>query len=515
MSGRAAWLCVAAVLAAHAAGFVAWWPETVTIADEVRYVDQARWFAQGRVMGLAPALSGGPEREYRPSQYPPLTSILQAPLVLLGGPRAAALLSMLCLLAAVALAGVWLAQSGRSPLWALLILSYPPCLVLGRVAMSDAPNLLFVTVALWLFFRGADRGDAWWLLAGAVAGISLLVRETNVVLFVPLAVGVLVRRDKGTLWLLGGFLAGLAVWAGCKLAVFGSPFFFRDTGYGFSLASGWTNLPTYAAGLLVFVPCGLAGVFSWRGRYRAEVITATLALTLFFAAFDYTGSESGLAERLVLVPRYLMPLLPLLVLGVADLVERLVERSGAGCGVQQRAERTDVNATAGCGVQPLVEPSRFGATAGSCGSRRPRGLVGWAFVLAVLVAVVASHAALGVRGAVRAAAARDVAAGLDPRVPLLVDGPAAFKLANPLTGFFPVGALSGFPPEQASALVPADGVLQVLSVEREVSPHALAARDASRAWLERMGARCPPRSLLDRTYGSGERVRVWALGPCR
>jgi hypothetical protein len=136
-------------------------------------------------------------------------------------------------------------------------------------------------------------------------------------------------------------------------------------------------------------------------------------------------------------------------------------------------------------------------------------------VLAVLVAVVVSHAALGVRDAVRAAAARDVAAGLDPRVPLLVDGPAAFKLANPLTGFFPVGALSGFPPEQASALVPADGVLQVLSVEREVSPHALAARDASRAWLERMGARCPPRSLLDRTYGSGERVRVWALGPCR
>jgi hypothetical protein len=118
-------------------------------------------------------------------------------------------------------------------------------------------------------------------------------------------------------------------------------------------------------------------------------------------------------------------------------------------------------------------------------------------------------------GAVRAAATRDVVAALDPHVPLVVDGPAAFKLANPLTGFFPVGASSGVEPEHASALASSGGVLQVVSVEREVSPHALAARDTSRAWLERIGTRCRLRSLLDRSYGSGERVRGWALGPCR
>jgi 4-amino-4-deoxy-L-arabinose transferase-like glycosyltransferase len=94
-----------------------------------------------------------------------------------------------------------------------MVLGYLPSLVLGRVAQSDMPSTALAALALWLFWaRGSDRRMRW-AASGLVAGLALSVRETNALLFAPLYLGALIRREGGTWALIAGGLASYGRWA--------------------------------------------------------------------------------------------------------------------------------------------------------------------------------------------------------------------------------------------------------------------------------------------------------------
>ncbi len=313
-------LWAALALAAYVLAFAAFFPTVLTISDEAAYMRQAAAFAQGRTTISQTDAATGEARQILPSDYPPGTSLLMAPLIALGGWRAGFLLGPLCCAGCVLLLAALLSRLGRSPLFALLFLAYPPLLVISRCGMSDLPAALFVTASLYCFFRG--EGVPWRLAAGFLAGASLLFRETAPMLLACFFAGALLRREKGVWLLVLGGVTGLALRALVSWLVFGNALFMKQSHPGFSLGAVIENAPLYAVALLVFVPGGLAFALLYRGARRAEFLATLAAFALLHLLYNYNAAASGGLKQLVLGPRFMIPLLPILLLAMSEALPR-------------------------------------------------------------------------------------------------------------------------------------------------------------------------------------------------
>ncbi len=310
-------LIVVAALALYTLGFVTFFPKVIVVYDESVYVRQAVAFASGQLSIPERDPLTGLVRPFVPSTYPVGTSALQVPFIWLAGSwRGAPVLSLLSVWLIVGILARWLNDNARSPLFALLALVYPPTLVLGRVALSDVPSGAIVTLGLWLFWRGQSRHQAYWAAAGFVAGASLVLRNTNVLLFVPFFVGAVVRRERRSWALVCGGIAGVSLRLVASYWVFGNPLFTRGS-LGFGLDAMSDNVSLYLIALLVMVPGGLLAGLLWRGAQRPEFVATVVVTFLFFLAYRYAGLESGGLKSLILGPRFFIPLVSLLVFSVA------------------------------------------------------------------------------------------------------------------------------------------------------------------------------------------------------
>jgi 4-amino-4-deoxy-L-arabinose transferase-like glycosyltransferase len=352
---RFGWLIVIALLAVYAVCFVAFYPTVPTNEDEAMYLRQTRLLLEGRSTITKTDPFTGEESVEHPSTYVPGTAMLMAPFVDAWGDRAAFVAPFLSLLAAVVFTGLWLQADGRSPVFAALLLGFPPFLVLGRVCMSDLPSAAVVSLGLWLFWRGLDRGAPWWLASGFAAGASTVFRATNPLVFLPLFAGTVLRRDWRAGYLVMGGLLGIGVRLLAVHYYFGEPFFERAR-YYYSPESIMERVPLYLLGLLVFVPGGLAFALAYRGRRRAEVLVTPLLFVGVYLLQLWSTVETGLAKRLVLALRYFIPLLPLLCFAMAESLPRLWKtlRGRLSAPSQRRAERERVGTSGDGAVEPLA-----------------------------------------------------------------------------------------------------------------------------------------------------------------
>ena len=336
-SRQFAGVAVAIVLVCYLIGFAFTFPGVVTISDEADYVGQAVAFAQGhsslqRVdpqnmsVGVAP-----------PSEYPAGTSGLMTPLVALWGWRAGFLLGVLSMAACILVLALWLLSEGLSPLFALVFLAYPPAMVLSRCAMSDVPSAALVCCGLFLFWHGKGRHWRWWAASGFLAGASILLRETNPLVFVFLFLGALIRREAHGWALVSGGLAGLAIRAATSYALFGDLLFFKTTYPGFSLTSAGSNLGLYATALLVLIPGGLFFGLTYSGLRRWDVRLTLASYFLVYLFYDYNAAQSGGLKQWVLAGRFFVPLVPLLAFSMAHSVPKLCNAAFPHWAVPARA----------------------------------------------------------------------------------------------------------------------------------------------------------------------------------
>jgi 4-amino-4-deoxy-L-arabinose transferase-like glycosyltransferase len=311
----------------YAAAMVATWPRVINVSDEADYVYQAVVFARGErdVEQVNPRT--GQSELTTPSTYPPATSFLQAPFAYLFGWRGAHIASLVALVAFMLLLRRWLIDEGLSPAFTLFALAYPPTLFMGRLAMSDLPSGAAICFGYWCFFRGIRGRGTWWLASGFTAGVSLLWRDSNPLFFVPLFAGAVIRREAKSLFLVLGGLAGLAIRLVINAVIFGNPFFVRPgAAFRFTLDSVPVNLPVYLIASVIMVPLGLVAAALYRGRRWPEVVATVALVLLFFSTYVYGAQESGFFRRLILAPRYLIPLVPLLVLSMAEAGPRLLPK---------------------------------------------------------------------------------------------------------------------------------------------------------------------------------------------
>ena len=333
---------VAAAVLIYLVGLACFYPADTVIGDEVNYLEPAYAFANGSTyLEQIRTLTG--EVSCRPSgRYLPGASAMMASFVALFGWRGAYLVPALAVAVATLCTAFWLRTAGRSPLFALMVLGYPPILVLGRTAMSDVPSTAFAALGLWLFWAGTAGRRGRWLASGFVAGLSLSFRETNALLFAPLYVGALIRREHGVGALIVGGIAGSLVRPLLTAIVYGDPLYLFPTSVTFALPHVVANLPAYALALLVLVPGGLIGALLYRGERWPEVVATVVIFCAVYVSYGYRAEQSGLLKGLILGPRYFAPLTPLLAFVAAETFPRLWTRyrarfgaSGFGHAVQQ------------------------------------------------------------------------------------------------------------------------------------------------------------------------------------
>jgi hypothetical protein len=310
-------------LAAFVVGFVLFPPRVFMVVDEERYVSQAVAFSEGALTVRGAEILHSPTSTRLISDFPPGTSLLQTPLVWLGGWRLAAALSVLGLIVATLLTLKWLRESGMQPGFALLIPGFFGALFFGRIGMSDVPSAAIVAGAAYLCWRTPRAGRGTAFLAGLIAGSSLLFREPLALLLAPL-VAAAARRGRGALLpLTAGGLVGVTARLVLSRSLFGSATYVRDSGYGFSFGALEHTLPVYAIILLLMFPgAALLPVF-YRGPNRAETIAAVASYLGVFLFYEYDSvRENGPVKGLILASRYMVPALPLLAFMAADVWPR-------------------------------------------------------------------------------------------------------------------------------------------------------------------------------------------------
>ncbi len=180
-------------------------------------------------------------------------------------------------------------QAGLGWGWALggvaLLWASPLFVYISLQPISDVPATFWCAAAVAAAWQ-ARRHAGWGVAAGAAVAMAVLVRPTDVLVMLPVAVA-LGGRWRAWLALAAGGAPGAAFWVGYNLRVFGAAV---TTGYGdMTQAFGWKfvpeNLRTYGLQTPMLIgPLVVAAVLSlpW---CRSGVSRAMVMLLVWSAAF--------------------------------------------------------------------------------------------------------------------------------------------------------------------------------------------------------------------------------------
>jgi hypothetical protein len=341
------WLSVVGVLLY--AGFLArYMGAYASGSDSSGYLNNARMLAQGRVtipMRIVPGLGAGalPSYAYVPLGFLPnddhatLTPTYPTglPLLFMGvskvvgwehGPGLTMGLH--------ALFGLWLVyrlaramglESGWAGLGTVLLAASPLYIFLSLYTMSDVPAMVWVTAAV--YFAWISRDQPWLALpAGMALGIAVLVRPTNLLAMVPvaLALGLFSRR---WLWLILGGLPAAIFLGAFNQAAYGR---ILTTGYGsvaaeFNLAVVPMTLRHYAIWLpvvltpFVVLALGLPAL----ARRQPRLICLLTVWSLLFAVFYVSNIHT---HEFWWYLRFLLPAFPPLIVSTLLVANALIAR---------------------------------------------------------------------------------------------------------------------------------------------------------------------------------------------
>ena len=310
-------------LAVYCASFFAFYPSIFTVVDESAYVRQGAALANGSLTVAEIDPLTGTETHTRPSEYPIGTSLLMAIFIKPLGWKGAFLLPFISFVAVVLLLARWLLAEGRSPIYALSLFLFPPALVMGRVAMSDMPSTALVTAALWLLWTGTGARPIRWVTAGLIAGVSVMLRETNPLIFAPFVLGAVLRGEKNRWYLSSAFAAGLSMRLVISALLFGEMFFVKNSRASFSIAAIRANLLHFSLVFELLILGGLLFALAYHGNRRPEVLGSLICFLAIYSCYEYSGEQSGALKGAILGGRFYLPIIPLSIYGTSELFERM------------------------------------------------------------------------------------------------------------------------------------------------------------------------------------------------
>lgn len=469
-----------ATLALYVAGFAAFWPRAFLIVDEERYVTQAAAFAAGARVLPGAGIIYPPESFGTIVDYPPGTSLLQTPFVWALGWRGGALLSVVSLIVATIATASWLRARGRQPGFALLLPGVFAVAFFGRIAMSDVPSTALAAVTCWLLWRAADserRAAMLSLLAGFCAGVSLSFREPLVLLFAPLMLGAIVRRQVATLPLIVGGVVGVALKFALAAWLFGDAWHVRGATFPFRIGALPTTIPIYAILLLLLFPGAALLPIAYRGERRAELVAGVCLYLTLFLLFDWDAfHENGYVKGLILNSRYVAPLAPVFAFMASDVWPRWyawIRARVPGASLLPRAAAL-AGAAVALGVHPLAARQESEA-----------------------------------RTIVQAIYSRTSA-----DIPVVTNGNATIKYLSPAYGPRRLIQRYDLPPDTLTAFSARYGKLHLVLMDRSDNEFSRNEARANAEFLAMARERCRLAQTLEQPVGSWAVVRIFDMSDC-
>jgi hypothetical protein len=200
------------------------------------------------------------------------------------------------------------------------------------VASGFSEVAIAVLVALGLLAIAAQRHARPWaaLLGGAVAGASALFRADSLLLIFPIVAGgvwLASGRERQALVRLGlGAAPFLLVWAWYNNLRFGSPFklgYANTDGFNYPFFKGlYGLLLSPGRGLLWYVPLLVAAAVGARWAWRRDPVLTGAAAALLVVRPLFFASWSQWEGGVCWGPRFLVPAMPALAVGVVEVVRR-------------------------------------------------------------------------------------------------------------------------------------------------------------------------------------------------
>jgi hypothetical protein len=213
-------------------------------------------------------------------------------------------------------------------LGAALVAASPLYLFMSLQAMSDVPSLVWTTLAVLAALKSRN-GAGWALVAGVAVAIDVLLRPTNVLAFVPVAIALGVSPRRWIFFIFGG-LPGAVFFAAHGMAAYGS---FVATGYGDNsyaflgryVPETWVHYARWLPALftpIVVLNLGLPWLRGEAARTRWILGTWIVSYAGFFSAYECTHETWWYL-------RFLLPAAPAMAVGAFLVGRALMARAAA------------------------------------------------------------------------------------------------------------------------------------------------------------------------------------------
>ena len=288
-------------------------------------MDGAKWNRDRRdhpvprlAKGVSPSLL--PPHEYS-SHWPGLPLLLAPLLFPLAGTtylEPAAILctwlaTVLAMLAFVSLARSLGASANNTSLAVLLTFLATPLWHYGRTFFTE-PYAVACILGAYALYVGHRRA----FLAGVLCAVGMLLKNTFAVIALPLGISMILRRRwKDAAWFATPAVVSVAVNVMFNHAFFGSfstgPQLFES---GDPVSGTVGMLFSTDHGLLLFAPIVVSGMLGWPALYRARRDDAVTMACSFFGLFVLTAYSSNWHGGYCYGSRYLVPVIPFVMLGV-------------------------------------------------------------------------------------------------------------------------------------------------------------------------------------------------------
>lgn len=312
--------------------FLVFYPATYTTIDEGNFLRSALLFLEGRHSIIDPEYQLG--FGYVINAYYPFfigQAIVILPFVLTTWQGA--FLSGMFLHIVATLIFYLLAIKGKRSLWYVpLFLFFPYFIFYSTTLFSDFTSGPIILAAFYCYLKEQKKYTA---LSGVLFGFAAVLKYTNIIAFLPFLLYTLIKNRQKMGYLIAGILP-LAVFILAYNAVFfGGPF---DTLHSTSTYTGHDGTVSgslqafgflerffpIAFRLAIILPLLVISPFFYKGKGRAEIIGAYLLFLVFWGSRLQSGDGFNFGPSTL--TRYMLPVLPLILLTYPDFVQRIFER---------------------------------------------------------------------------------------------------------------------------------------------------------------------------------------------
>lgn len=301
--------------------YLIFYPENWMITDSYNYVNRAIAFSQGQTTWMISDFVSGASIDLIPAPYNTGTSFFYAVFMSLLGKESIFLVPLFQVVFSVFLLSQTITRN-RYKQSALAILGLSAAILFfSRSMMSCMPSFLLISIACFIFFREKiSKKNA--VMLGVVCGLGFWFRESNVFLTAPFVIYLLYKERSFLPYLSLGIFLGLSPKVIADKIVYES-WWFSSASSGFSVQAIWDHLPEYAIILSVFIPLSVFFIGLYKGKGDKTIKVASAAFILLYLVYNYSAVDfSGLLKGSFLTSRFMIPLLPIVVICCSEVLTR-------------------------------------------------------------------------------------------------------------------------------------------------------------------------------------------------